>query len=395
MYMVDAESKGQPFATKEQLLMLLGLLIATVVMAVPGHIGSYWSWPWDRPGLGFTTLMICWAATGKAIGFLILWTTSPRPLQPEPVEGQPVRQNSQIGCTLAWVSLILVFAVLARLAVTKSGTATHTQVLAALVVLAITFSLALRKVRSTRTRLLLEGQEHWFPDQESALRFLVAHEEERRGPDHPRVADRLRELAEWIATQAMRPESAHRRATRLEPICRRVLSIREKSLGKGHLETAISRLGWAQCSLLLGDVQQSQDQREQALETLRHLQSFHVEDNGIADRSGQIALRLQLSAAMALEKGRIEEAAEFCSWAFRVCAESFPANDPRLANEYRKSALFERDHGQLDEAKALMQQAIELAGSEARNGVVGPDVLAKEYAEILHRMRKPEPEPDL
>ena len=210
-----------------------------------------------------------------------------------------------------------------------------------------------------------------FAEAEALLRRALAIDEERHGPEHPRVATDLNNLAELLR-ETHRLEEA-------EPLLRRAIEIAEKCSGPDHpsISASLNNLG-----LLLEDT----NRIEEAEVMMRR--ALEVDERAFGPEHPNVAIRLGNLVQMLAVTGRVAEAESAARRALQIDEGSFGPHHPQIAVRLQNLAglIAMLDRG--EEAEPLLRRALKIdeATFEAVHPAIARD--SRTLASLLVRGRQ-------
>lgn len=173
----------------------------------------------------------------------------------------------------------------------------------------------------------------------NAYRNALAKEEAASGPNHPRIAVRLNDLA-----QVLDPGAA-------EPIVRRALAIETKSLGVRNPATGITMNNLANVLLGLRKLAEAERMARQSLGTL---------ESTLGPNHPRVATISSNLAAILREKPDLPGAHRYYARALAIDEAVYGPNHPEIAVDLRNLAEVLNALGKKQEAKRLLDRAAKI-----------------------------------
>ena len=197
---------------------------------------------------------------------------------------------------------------------------------------------------SLMTRLgILYDAKGLYREAEPLFGQALAIEERSLGPDHPRVAARLNNLAMLLHSTNRRVEA--------EPLLRRALAIQEKNLGSGHSDTAISLVNLASIARDTGRLSEAEFLIRRALD---------LQESSLGPHHPNVARSLNEFASILNAKGQFAEAEPMVRRASAIDEKSFGPDHPNVARSLGAWASTLMATKRLDEAEPLLRRALEI-----------------------------------
>src|SRR6185436_3815637 len=194
-----------------------------------------------------------------------------------------------------------------------------------------------------------------WAEAEPLMRRALEIDEKSFGPDHPRVATDLNNLAALLL--------ATNRLAEAELLMRRALAIDEKSFGKEHTDVARDLTNLA---LLL----QSTNRLAEAEPLISR--AVMIFESRLGKDHPNVATALNNLAALLLATNRPAEAEPLLRRALEIDENSLGKEHPDVANRLNNLAQLLQDTNHLTEAETLMRRALEI--DEKSLGKEHPDV---------------------
>ena len=194
-----------------------------------------------------------------------------------------------------------------------------------------------------------------YSEVEPLFRRALAIEEASYGPDHPKVATRLNNLAQLL--------SDTNRLGEAEPLMRRVLAIDEASYGPDHPEVATDLNN-------LAGLLSATNRRGQAEPLMRR--ALAIDEASYGPDHPKVATRLNNLAALLSATNRRGEAEPLMRRALAISEASYGPDHPNVATGLNNLAALLRDTNRFGEAEPLYRRA--LAIDEASYGPDHPEV---------------------
>jgi tetratricopeptide (TPR) repeat protein len=202
---------------------------------------------------------------------------------------------------------------------------------------------------------LLLNKKALHVEAEPLMRRALSIDEKNFGPDHPRVAIELSNLAELLR--------ATNRHVEAEPLLRRALAIGEESRGPDHPDFAIRLNNLAQ---LLQDT----DRLDEAEPLMRR--ALAIDEKNFGPDHPRVATELSNLAELLKATNRLVEAEPLIRRALALGEKSFGPDHPTVAIRLVNLASLQQITNRLDEAEPLMRHA--LAIDEKSFGPDHPEV---------------------
>jgi tetratricopeptide (TPR) repeat protein len=196
----------------------------------------------------------------------------------------------------------------------------------------------------------------------------VALAEEVLGPEHPKVAVSLNNLAELY-----RLKSNHERA---ESSLQRALAISEKALGAEHPAVAESLNNLARLYRVTGKFERAEPLFQRALS---------INEKALGPEHPRVATALNNLAGLYRAKGELARAEQLFRRALDIRQKVLPPEHPRIAESLNNLAVIYRTKGDFVQAEALYLRAVELEekvlGEDHPNLAASVNNLAQVYME--------------
>jgi len=177
----------------------------------------------------------------------------------------------------------------------------------------------------------------------TAYRKALAKEEIASGPNHPRIAVRLNDLA-----QVLEPRAA-------EPMVRRALAIETKSLGLENPATGITMNNLAHVLLGLGKLAEAETVAGQSLKVL---------EGTLGPNHPRVATISSNLAAILREKPDLAGARRYYARALAIDEAAYGPNHPEVAVDLQNLAEVLDAMGRKQEAKQLADRAAAITAKE-------------------------------
>jgi tetratricopeptide (TPR) repeat protein len=187
--------------------------------------------------------------------------------------------------------------------------------------------------------LLVEKALHAQAD--PLMRRALAINEKSFGPDHPRVATDLNNLAHLLQNTNRLDEA--------EPLMRRALAIDEKSFGPGHPEVATDLNNLAQLLKNTNRLVEAEPLMRRALAIDE--KSFGPDNPNVAIRLNNLALLLQAT-------NRLNQAEPLMRRALAIDEKTFGPDHPEVATDLNNLGQLLKNTNRLVEAEPLMRRAL-------------------------------------
>ena len=187
------------------------------------------------------------------------------------------------------------------------------------------------------------------------FRRLLEVDQALLGPDHPKVAIRLNNLAQLLkATNGL---------SEAEPLMRRALEIDEASYGPDHLEVATDLNNLATLLLATNRLSEAEPLMRRALV---------IDEASYGPDHPNVAIRLNNLAQLLKATNRLSEAEPLFRRALEISETSFGPNHPNVASYLNNLATLLLATNRLSEAEPLVRRALEI--DEASFGPDHPEV---------------------
>jgi tetratricopeptide (TPR) repeat protein len=186
-------------------------------------------------------------------------------------------------------------------------------------------------------------------DAEPLMRRALALDERTFGPDHPKVAIHLNNLAALL--------HATNRLAEAEPLMRRALAIDERGLGPEHPNVAIRLSNLA--ALL-----QATNRLAEAEPLLRR--ALAVAERSLGPEHSNVARDLNNLAQLLQDTNRLAEAEPLMRRALAIDERNLGSDHPEVAIDLNNLALLLKATNRLAEAEPLSQQAVAILLAYAR-----------------------------
>ena len=190
-----------------------------------------------------------------------------------------------------------------------------------------------------------------FEEAEPLLKRVMAVREQSLGPDHPDTATSLNNLAMLYEKQGRHKEAL--------PLLERALDICERVLGQDHPETIISLNNLAIGYLSQGRYTEAAPIFERALA---------VRERSLSPEHPDIATSLNNLAMLYEKQGRYKAAVPLLERGLEVREQSLGPNHPETATSLNNLAMLYKKQARFKEAAALSQRALDIC-----ERVLGPD----------------------
>jgi len=216
-----------------------------------------------------------------------------------------------------------------------------------------------------------------YRDAEPLMRRALQIDEDSFGPDHPKVAGRLNNLAQLLHTT--------NRLLEAEPLMRRALQIDEDFFGPHHPTLAV-RLG--NLASLLQDTNRLAD-----AEPLEY-RALQIEEDFLGPHHPSVAIRLNNLASLFQATNRLLDAEPLMRRALQIDEDSLGPHHPKVAIRLNNLASLLQATNRLAAAEPLMQRALQIG--EDSLGPHHPSVAIRlnNLAQLLkatNRLEKAEP----
>lgn len=198
---------------------------------------------------------------------------------------------------------------------------------------------------------------------EPLMRRALKIDENRLGPEHSEVAERLNNLAQLL--------KATNRMAEAEPLMRRALAIDEKNLGPDHpkVATRLNNLG-----ILLHETGRMIEAEPLLRRALASDEQSHAPDDPI------LAVRLNNLARLLQYTNRVSEAEPLMRRSLAIGEKTFGPDHPKVATRLNNLAiLLLQQTNQPDEVEPLFRRALEI--DQKSLGARHPDV-AIDYSNL-------------
>lgn len=237
-------------------------------------------------------------------------------------------------------------------------------------------------VRGPTTRLLahvgsLLHTKARFGEAEPLMRSALAIDEQSFGPEHPRVAAHVNNLAQLL--------KATNQLSEAEFLMRRALAIDEQHFGLHHPEVAIDLNNLA--ALLIDN-----DRFAEAEPLIRR--ALAIDEHSFGPDHPNVALRLNNLALLLQETDRVAEAEPLMRRALAINEHSYNSDHPKVATVLNNLALLLQATNRPAEAEPLIRRALTI--DERSLGPDHPNVAIRlnNLARLLHttnRLAEAEP----
>jgi tetratricopeptide (TPR) repeat protein len=187
---------------------------------------------------------------------------------------------------------------------------------------------------------------------EPLYRRALAVREKLEGPEHPKTAQILNNLADLYRKQ--------RRDAEAEPLQQRSLAIWEKTMGPNHPDTANSLNNLASLYDAQGRHKEAEPLFRRALEILENA-TPEPEPSGLARTLNNLG-------GLYYAQGRYKEAEPLLQRALAISEEALGPGHPDITYGLNTLALLYDDQGRLEEAEPLFRRALEI-----REKTLGPE----------------------
>ena len=178
---------------------------------------------------------------------------------------------------------------------------------------------------------------------EPLLRRLLIIDEGQYGPDHPKVAIRLNNLAQLL--------EATNRLDEAEPLMRRALEIDEAAFGPDHPNVAIRLNNLAQLLKATNRLDEAEPLMRRALE---------IDEAAFGPDHPNVAICLNNLAHLLYATNRLDEAEPLMRRSLEIDQASFGPDHPKVARALNNLAQLLKATNRLDEAEPLMRRHLEI-----------------------------------
>jgi len=182
-----------------------------------------------------------------------------------------------------------------------------------------------------------------YPKAEPLLRRAVQSDEKSYGPDHPKVATGLNNLA------ALLQET--NRLSKAEPFMRRALAIDEKSYGPDHPTVARDLNNLATLLYTTNRLSEAEPLMRRALE---------INENSVGPDYPKVAAALNNLAQLLKTTNRLSEAEPLYRRALDIYEKSLGPDHPKVATTLNNLAELLRDTNRLSETEPLYRRALDI-----------------------------------
>jgi tetratricopeptide (TPR) repeat protein len=210
-----------------------------------------------------------------------------------------------------------------------------------------------------------------YVEAEPLMRRALQIGEDALGPQHPKVAIRLNNLASLLQDTD--------RLADAEPLMRRALQIDEDSFGPQHPNVAIRLNNLA--SLL-----QDTNRLSEAEPLMRR--ALQIDEDSFGPQHPNVAIRLNNLAQLLQATNRLSEAEPLMRRALQIDEDSFGPQHPNVARDLNNLAQLLKATNRLSEAEPLMRRSVEIC--EASLGPDHPNTrIVRRNLEILLEKMEP------
>ena len=168
-------------------------------------------------------------------------------------------------------------------------------------------------------------------------------DEQSFGPDHPKVAIRLNNLAQVLQDT--------NRLVEAEPLMARVVTIFEKSLGENHPNVATALNNLAQLLKATNRLAEAEPLMQRAL---------RIDEQSFGPDHPDVAIRLNNLAQLLKATNRLTEAEPLMRRALAIDEQSFGPDHPKVATDLNNLARLLQATNRLTEAEPLMRRMVEV-----------------------------------
>lgn len=210
-----------------------------------------------------------------------------------------------------------------------------------------------------------------YQESETLFRQILAHEEKNLGPDHPRFATALSNLALLLQDT--------NRLAEAEPLMRRSLAINEASFGHDHPAVARDLNNLAQLLQATNRLADAEPLMRRALV---------IDETSFGPDHPTVAVRLNNLAGLLQDTNRLAEAEPLMRRALAMDEASFGPDHPEVARDLNNLAALLQATNRRADAEPLMQRA--LAIIEASFGPEHPNVATalNNFAQLLQDTKR-------
>ena len=194
-----------------------------------------------------------------------------------------------------------------------------------------------------------------YAEAEPLMRHALTIDEQSFGPDHPKVATDLNNLAHLLQDT--------NRLTEAEPLMRRALLIDEQSFGPDHPKVAI-------CLNNLAALLKDTTRLAEAEPLIRR--ALQIDEQSFGLDHPEVATDLNNLAQLLKATNRLAEAEPLMRRALQIDEQSFGPDHPNVATRLNNLAQLLKDTNRLAEAEPLMRRALQI--DEQSFGLDHPEV---------------------